>query len=471
MWEFPHAELRPRESAESGARRVAAELTGVEAVLGRELLTIRHGVTRFRITLRCFEATHRAGTFASPFYRAGLWLTPRQLANYPVSAAPAPAGRAFAGACKTIAMLTVANILDFLDDFAPPRLAAEWDNVGLLLGDRSAAVARVMTCLTVTPRSAAEAVQTGAQLIVTHHPMLFRAVKRLTDATPEGRILLSLARAGVAVYSPHSALDNAAGGINETLARALGLTRLGPLRRRDEPRSCKVVVFVPDQDLRQVSDWRSLPPAPAASGNTASAASASPAPAPSSAPRPSQPSVGEKGRREEVSEWRLEVVCPEPAVAAVVAAMRRVHSYEEPAFDVYSLQPAASPLGEGRVGDLERPVPLGEAARQARTMLRAGAVQLVGDRERAVQRVAVACGAAGEFLGDAARARADVFLTGEMRFHDYLDARVRGVALLLPGHYATERFGVEDLAERLARQWPESTVWASREESDPVTWE
>ena len=366
-------------------------------------------------------------------------------------------------------MPIVGEVLDYLDLIIPPSLAAEWDNVGLLLGERSAAVTRVMTCLTVTPESAAEAIETGAQLVVTHHPVLFRAVKRLTDATTEGRMLLSLIRAGVAVYSPHTAFDNAAGGINESLARNIGLTNLGPLRRREDARSCKIVVFVPDKDLAKVSEaifaagagqigqYRECSFRLAGTGTFFGTEAAN-------------PTIGVKGRREEVSEWRLEVVCPERGVEAVVAAMRKAHSYEEPAYDVYALKPPSSPLGEGRVGELERPVSLGELAHSAKTALKAGAVQIVGDVGRAVQRVAVACGAAGEFLADAARARADVFLTGEMRFHDYLDAQARGMALLLPGHYATERFGVEELALRIRGQWPELEVWASRRESDPVHW-
>src|SRR5262245_56920140 len=151
-------------------------------------------------------------------------------------------------------MLTVAAAVDFLKQFAPPHLAADWDNVGLLVGDGAAEVRRVMTCLTVTPDSAAEAVAEGAQLVVTHHPVLFRPVKRLTADTPEGRGLLSLVRAGVAVYSPHTELDNTRGGINDALARRLGLTEVVPLCRRDAPRQCKVVVFVPDNDLARVSD-------------------------------------------------------------------------------------------------------------------------------------------------------------------------------------------------------------------------
>src|SRR5262245_64037003 len=151
-------------------------------------------------------------------------------------------------------MPRVGAVLDHLEALAPPALAADWDNVGLLLGDRGADARRVMTCLTVTPESAAEAVERRADLVVTHHPILFKGVKRLTADTAEGRTLLALARAGVAVYSPHSALDNAAGGINDLLARKLGLRGVAPLRGRDGPRQVKVVVFVPDKDLGKVSD-------------------------------------------------------------------------------------------------------------------------------------------------------------------------------------------------------------------------
>jgi len=366
-------------------------------------------------------------------------------------------------------MLTVAEIIDYLDHFAPSSLAAEWDNVGLLLGERGAEVRRVMTCLTVTPTSAGEAIAARAQLLVTHHPILFRAVKRLTDATVDGRMLLALIRAGVAVYSPHTAFDNTMGGINDTLARKLGLTNLGPLRQREAERSCKIVVFVPDKDLAKVSgalfstgagvigQYRECSFRLAGTGTFFGTDAAN-------------PTIGEKGRREEVSEWRLEVVCPERGVESAVAAMRKAHSYEEPAFDVYPLKPASSALGEGRIGDLPQLMPLAELARTTKTLLKAGALQLVGDGARHVRRVAIACGAAGEFLTDAARQKADVFLTGEMRFHDYLDAQARGVALLLPGHYATERFGIEELADQIKAKWPELNVWPSRAESDPVQW-
>ncbi|HEY7155958.1 MAG TPA: Nif3-like dinuclear metal center hexameric protein [Gemmataceae bacterium] len=366
-------------------------------------------------------------------------------------------------------MSTVATVVDYLDQFAPRDLAAEWDNVGLLLGERSVAVERVMTCLTVTPDSAAEAIEARANLIVTHHPILFRGVKRLTDATPEGRMLLGLARAGVAVYSPHTAFDNTHGGINELLARRLGLAEVAPLRRSLECGSMKVVVFVPEQDLNRVADalfaagaghigeYRECSFRLAGVGTFFGSDAAN-------------PTIGQKGRREEVNEWRLEAVCPASRVESVVAAIRRAHSYEEPSFDIYPLHAPPSGRGEGRLGALERDRTLAELAAAVKTALRSGPVQTVGDLQRPVRRVAIVCGAGGEFLTDAVRARADVLLTGEMRFHDYLSAAAQGLTLVLPGHYATERCGIEELADRLRGQFPHIHIWASEREADPVRW-
>jgi dinuclear metal center YbgI/SA1388 family protein len=366
-------------------------------------------------------------------------------------------------------MVSVANVMAYLNQFAPPELAADWDNVGLLLGDPAAEVRALMTCLTVTPETAAEAVEAGASLIVTHHPVLFRPVQRLTTGTAEGRMLLTLARAGIAIYSPHTAFDNTRGGINEMLARRLGLADVVPLRRGDGPRQCKVVVFVPDADLARVSDALFA----AGAGHIGQYSQCSFRLAGTGTffgSEATNPTVGQKGRREEASEWRLEALCPEAAVEQVVAAMRRAHSYEEPAFDVYPLRPAPLAVGEGRVGRLPQPIALGELCRTVKASLNAGAVQLVGDPERLVACVAIACGAGGTLLHDAVRARADVLLTGEMRFHDYLAALAQGIALVLPGHYATERCGIEELASQLKAQWAGLTVWASERERDPVRW-
>jgi dinuclear metal center YbgI/SA1388 family protein len=126
-------------------------------------------------------------------------------------------------------MLSVAAIAEFLNELAPPELAESWDNVGLLVGMRQRSVERVMTCLTITPTSAAEAVRRRADLIVSHHPLPFRPLKRLTDETSEGRLLLELIGAKISVFSPHTAFDSAIGGINQRLAHGLQLTQIEPL--------------------------------------------------------------------------------------------------------------------------------------------------------------------------------------------------------------------------------------------------
>jgi dinuclear metal center YbgI/SA1388 family protein len=262
-------------------------------------------------------------------------------------------------------MTTVADICAFLDDFAPPALAAEWDNVGLLVGDRAQKVERLMTCLTVTPSVALEAVRERVDLIITHHPLPFKPLKRLTADQPAGRMLLDLIRAGIAIHSPHTAFDSAAAGINQQLAEGLGLTQTQPL---------------------------------------------------------------------------------EPAVGLVAN------------------------LGAGRWGLLPQAQTLGQLAARLKQFLGVGGLHTVGDLQSPITKVAVACGSAGEFLDVAIQRGCQVLITGETRLHTCYDAEARGMSLLLAGHYASERFGVERLAAVLGRQFSAATVWASHDEADPLRW-
>ena len=270
--------------------------------------------------------------------------------------------------------MTINEVLNFLSDFAPVELAEDWDNTGLLIGQRNDPVSSIMTCLTLTPDVAEEAVSKGASLVVTHHPILFHAVKKLTDETSEGRMLLSLIRAGVAVYSPHTSYDSAYEGINRQLAESLHLTSVQPLR----------------------------------------------------------------------------VVEPGAATPDNPAKLEQV--------------------GSGRCGDLATAVSLAEFVEQVKRALKVNHTWFVGDSNSTIRRVGIACGAAAEFMSDAALKGCDVLLTGEARFHACLEARTRGIALILPGHYATERPAMEYLANVLEKQFPNLNVWASDVETDPVQW-
>jgi dinuclear metal center YbgI/SA1388 family protein len=364
-------------------------------------------------------------------------------------------------------MHTVADLVAALEIIAPLSLAAEWDNVGLLLGDQAAPVQRVMTCLTVTPDSVAEAIESGVQLIVSHHPIFFRPTKKLTTVTPEGRMLLNLVQAGTAVYSAHTAYDDCAGGINDLLAQKLGLKNVSPLRPGTAEGTCKIVVFTPDKDLAKVSDamfaagagrigqYRECSFRLAGTGTFFGS-------------EETNPTIGEKGRREEVAEWRLEVLCASRSVEKVVAALRSAHSYEEPAYDVYPLRSERAKIGAGRFGVLPASLPLAEFARLVKDVLPAPRVEMVGAPQQVIERVALACGAAAELLANAGACKADAFLTGEARFHDVLAAQAQRIALVLPGHYASERCGVENLAACLQKQFSSLEIWASRRERDPL---
>jgi len=355
------------------------------------------------------------------------------------------------------------DVLAVLNRLAPLELAEEWDNVGLLLGRSDQPVQRIMTCLTVTAATVAEACQENADLLVTHHPLFYRPVQRLNDQSEEGRLALSLTRAGIAVYSAHTAYDNAPGGINDQIAALLELESVQPLRPALAERQCKIVVFVPESDLARVSDALFAAGA-GVIGQYRECSFRLPGTGTFFGTEQTHPTVGQKGRREEVAEWRLEVVCPERLVDEAIRALRSAHSYEEPAYDVYPLRPGYRPGGAGRIGHLQREQTLQILLQKIRQHWHYEAVRYVGEPEQLVGRVAIACGAGGNLLSDAIRAGAEVLVTGEMRFHDLLAAHAEGLCVVLLGHYSSERFAIEILARRLAELFPQLTVWASHRE-------
>ena len=306
-------------------------------------------------------------------------------------------------------MIPLHQLIEFLREFAPPDLAESWDNVGLLIGDPASEVTSVLTCLTLTPNVAEEAIAREAQLIVTHHPVLFRPVKQLTTATSEGRMLLSLIRAGIAVYSPHTSYDSAADGINQQLARSFGLQEIQPLRPNVEMRSTT---------SRQISR-NAL-----ASGSALTSTSE-----------------------------------PDASAFRLIESKQDVDS---------ELIPIEQPVGSGRFGRLPRPMSMSELIQQTKTVLGISQLQYVGSLDRTVTKLAIACGAAAEFLADAARCGSEAFLTGEARFHSCLEAEAANVAMILPGHYATERPAMLQLATILKSRFPELVAQASESENDPV---
>ncbi len=328
-------------------------------------------------------------------------------------------------------MTTVSDVTVWLERFAPARLAEPWDNVGLLWGDPNAVVSAIMTCLTVTPVTADEAIEEDASLIVSHHPVLFREVKRVRADLPDTAPLWKLARSGIAIVSPHTAFDNTHQGINDLLCHRLGLIEISPLRpassKRDGlaglPRLFKIVVFTPESD-REAVLVAAFQAGAGRIGAYEECSFAIPGEGTFYGTEATNPAVGQRGRRETVHELRLEFICASEKLPNTLGAIRSAHSYEEPAIDVYPLHHRtdgdAANSGAGRIGRLQETRSLGEFARLVARAFSAS-VNLVGDPRREIQRVAVACGAGDDFLKDAARAGADLLFTGEARFHRALE--------------------------------------------------
>ena len=364
-------------------------------------------------------------------------------------------------------MTTVADVAAWVEEFAPSRLAEPWDNVGLLWGDPESVVDKLLTCLTVTPEVVAEAVENRADVVVSHHPVLFKAVKSVRADRPGGATLWRLARADIAIISPHTAFDNTVGGINDILASLLGLVDVGPLRLSPPSTRYKVVVFAPVADRGPILE-AAFAAGAGQVGNYVECSYSGPGAGTFLGAEGTNPTVGLAGRRESVRERRVEMPVSADRLAAVLAAIRSRHSYEEPAIDVYPLRPEPEGPGIGRVGRLPAAETLSAFAARVSAALTCPAPMVVGTPGRRIERVAIACGAGDDFLGDAIRGGADALLTGEARYHRAIEAEEAGIALILAGHHATERPGVECLASLIAAAFPDLAVWASRAERDPL---
>ena len=278
-------------------------------------------------------------------------------------------------------MISLETICNSLASIAPLRLAEDWDNVGLLVGNRRASISKVMTCLTVTPNVVLEAVEHQVGLIVAHHPLPFKPVARITSDSVVGEMLLHLIGAGVAVYSAHTAFDSAADGINQRWSELLGLQS-------------------------------------------------------------------------------VETLVPVAGEAAVNAAVNSGASTAN----------SSAPIeGAGRLGRLAQPESLHSLIHRAASAVGATSPRLVGDPDRKVSKVGLACGSGGSFLSSAKRRGCDVLLTGEATFHTCLEAEACGVGMVLLGHYWSERFAMESLAQVLESNFPGLSIWASNSEHDPVS--
>lgn len=355
------------------------------------------------------------------------------------------------------------KVIDSLEQIAPTRHAESWDNVGLLAGDPQQDVSSALLAIDYTDEVAAERQTLGCDLVIAYHPPIFAAIKRLTA----GHLVFDAIRRGVAIYSPHTALDVAEGGTNDMLCDVLGVSRRRPLKSSESKASqYKLVTFSPEDAVERVSI--ALFNAGAGRiGKYSSCSFRNNGTGTFFGEEGTNPAVGQSGQLERAAEVRIETVVPINKVTAIIEALRAAHPYEEPAFDLNQLAAAPEGVGQGRVGEFDSPVQRGELLDRIKRGLEIDHLLVAGPAEGAVDRVAVCAGACGELLDDAISQKVQLYLTGEMRHHEAIKAARAGITVVCTLHSNSERGALKRLKQRLEELAPGLACHLSQRDRDP----
>lgn len=346
-----------------------------------------------------------------------------------------------------------------MEQWAPLAYGEDWDNPGLQVGSRQKELQRVMIALTPGEAAVEAAVAAKADLLLTHHPLIFKPVKQVNSDTATGRSLLQLIRHDINLYCAHTNLDIADGGVNDVLAAALGLTQVRPLADIQREPCYKVVVYVPagyEEIVRQamcsagagcVGNYSHCTFQARGTGTFLPGAHTA-------------PFLGQPGRMEYADEYQLETIVPQAALPAVLQAMEAAHPYEEVAYDVFRLENGGAQRGIGRVGQLPEAMSLADFLDWVGTRLQCSHLTYEGQRERMVQKVALCGGSGISYLQAAKKAGADVYVTGDLKYHDAQAASELGLCVVDAGHFGTEQIITQALAEFVRRQGLEAIIFA-----------
>lgn len=342
----------------------------------------------------------------------------------------------------------VRDIYRVMDQMAPFSLSMDFDNTGLLVGDEDAEVTGVLLALDCTSAVLEEAQKKGANLILTHHPIIFKGIKSVRADS----VVYQAIRRGVHVISAHTNLDIAQGGVNDCLAHQLGLSDLRGLTVTNSKLYQKIVAFVPE------THWKAVYDAMTSAGagtmeNYAGCAYLTHGEGTFLPMEGADPFLGTLGKQETVQEVRIEMVCPPQKTKEVVAAMKQVHPYEVPAYDVMENQAITQTETLGRVGTLNHPLTPQELAQYVKERLGGGSIRYT-EGCAPITTVAVCGGAGDSEVESALRCGAQALITGEVKHHIFLEASRCGMTLIEAGHFETEDVVLDPLKERLASQFP-----------------
>ena len=343
---------------------------------------------------------------------------------------------------------TLQEIVKVLDRHYPAAWAVPGDRTGFQVGDPDSLVTTVLVALEVSPAVIREAQSREAQLLLTHHPLIYQPLGEVREDQPAGSLLTSLIRAGIASVSCHTNLDVAPGGLNDYLARALDLADVEVLAATSRETLYKLTVFVPldyEDRVRQALTSAGLGVIGRYSHCTFAARGLGTY-QPLAGARPFKGEVAQLSR---VEECRLEILAPESLLPAALSRLQEAHPYEEVAYDLYPLQNPGAPRGFGRLGSWPAPRPLEAVISLVKEIFQVSAMKVWGRPPREVRRLAVLGGSGGDFIQTARDRGAQIYLTGEVRHHQVPAGGLEDFAVLEVGHYASEAVFMGPWAEQL----------------------
>jgi len=367
--------------------------------------------------------------------------------------------------------MKIKDITAVVEKIVSPKLAQDWDNVGLLVGDAKSDVKSILLTIDITREVIAEAKRLKSDLIISYHPVIWDGLKKIT-ADGQGGIVYELIRSGISVYSIHTALDAAAGGVNDALAEIVGICEAEPIGDyvvNPAGANYKLVVFVPVDALAKVSG-AIFSAGGGAIGNYSNCSFQSEGTGTFLPLGGAQPSIGKSGRLEKVDEIRFETIVPAEKISAVVAAMRKAHPYETPAFDVIKLYDVESKFGLGRIGKLVEAQPLAKIIERIKKHTGAKAIGLTGREKRTVKKAAVCAGSCGRIINSVIAAGCDLYVTGELKHHQALAAKEADVTCICLSHTVSERFILKKLSRQLQKALKDVTIKVSKKDTEPFNW-
>ncbi|MFC0558059.1 Nif3-like dinuclear metal center hexameric protein [Halalkalibacter alkalisediminis] len=353
--------------------------------------------------------------------------------------------------------------------WSPKSFAVEGDKNGLMIGTLNKPLKKIMVALDVLEEVIDEAIQEEVDLIVAHHPLLFRPLKKIDVDTPHGRIVEKAIKHDITIYAAHTNLDVAKGGVNDMMAEALGLQQIEVLSPTQTLSLKKIVVFVPE--THAVSLREALGKAGAGHiGNYSHCTFNSEGEGIFKPEDGSNPHIGQQGKLEYVKEIKVETIIPSHLQKKIISTIIKNHPYEEPAFDIYPLDNQGEMLGLGRIGILKSEKTLAEFASHVKEVFDVKGARVVGDLQTIVRKIAVLGGDGNKYMNDAIFKGADVFVTGDVYYHVAHDAMMDGLNIIDPGHNVEKimKDGVKQFFERFLEQTKYDTkVIASKPNTDP----